>query len=94
MPKLTSKYFGQLEYQELSVFDFPAGVPGFEQERQFLLLEQHENRPLVFVQSLSRPDLCFLAMPALSLDPAYRLNLDPEDLRTLELAAGEPAAHW
>src|SRR5262245_12409051 len=87
MPQLNTKFFGRVEYQDQSVFDFPAGVPGFEEEKRFLLLEQHENRPLVFLQSLSQPELCFLALPVLCVDPDYRLSLEVEDLHNLELPA-------
>ncbi len=58
-----TRHFGVIQYQEDSVFDFPAGLPGFEDQRQFLLLERPDTRPLVFVQSLSAAGLCFITVP-------------------------------
>lgn len=89
MPKLSTVYFQELEYSNDAVFDFPAGLPGFEDQIAFLFLEQPHTRPLVFIQSLLNPGLCFLALPVLAVDPDYRLSLSPEDLAALGLE-GQP----
>lgn len=86
MPKLSTVYFPELEYSNEAIFDFPAGLPGFEDQIAFLFIEQAQTRPLVFIQSLINPGLCFLALPVLTVDPEYRLNLSPEDLTALGLA--------
>ena len=65
----TTKYFGPVAYEESNVLRFPAGLPGFEEERRFLSLEQPAHAPLVFLQSLTTPDLCFVALPASSIEP-------------------------
>ncbi|MBM3773623.1 MAG: flagellar assembly protein FliW [Acidobacteria bacterium] len=85
MPEFRTKYFNVVGYDEDSVLTFPAGLPGFDQERRFLPIEQPINKPLVFLQSLSHRELCFLALPVLTVDAAYRLNISPEDLRILGL---------
>jgi flagellar assembly factor FliW len=85
MPLIQTKYFGCVEYPEESVIEFPSGLPGFENERRFVILEQPENKPLVFLQSLSLSSLCFLALPVLTVDPGYQTAISPEDLAALEL---------
>jgi len=79
-----TRYFGPVEYEEASVLVFPEGIPAFEQERRFLLLRQPVNEPLVFLQSLDTPDLCFVTLPAAVVAPGFRLRLSPEDLQALE----------
>jgi flagellar assembly factor FliW len=92
MPQLETKYFGTLSYEEESVFDFPAGLPAFEQEKNFVFIETPEYAPLVFLQSLRQSALCFLALPVLAVDPAYRLSVSAEDGASLGLDRGrEPA---
>jgi flagellar assembly factor FliW len=86
MPLVETKYFGSMPYGEESVFDFPAGLPGFEDQSRFVFIETPQNEPLVFLQSLSHPELCFLALPILVVDQGYRLAVAPEDLAALELA--------
>lgn len=85
MPSVETKYFGSLAYAEESVFEFPHGLPGFDAENAFVLIETAESAPLVFLQSLVRPSLCFLAFPVQVVDRNYRLAVAPEDLETLEL---------
>ena len=67
---------------------FPEGIPAFEQEQRFLALRQPINEPLVFLQSLANPNLCFATLPALSACPGYQLSMTPEDLEALGLEAG------
>lgn len=88
MPRLSTVYFQELEYKNESVFDFPSGLPGFEDQIAFLFIDQPQNRPLVFMQSLINPGLCFLAVPVLVVDPGYRLNLSAEDFAALGFASG------
>jgi len=85
MPDCETKYFETISYDEDSVLHFPAGLPGFEHERRFLSLEQPANQPLVFLQSVTTPELCFVALPVTSIDPAYRLEMEEPDLELLGL---------
>ena len=90
MPTCKTRYFGELEYEPGSELHFPAGLPGFEQERRFVPIDQPHTRPLVYLQSLGDPQLCFVAMPARAVDPDYRLDLDEEALEVLGLAGSRP----
>lgn len=88
MPKLSTVYFPELEYSNQAIFDFPTGLPGFEDQIAFLFIEQPQTRPLVFMQSLLNPGLCFLALPVLTVDPEYCLSLSGEDSAALGLETG------
>ena len=88
MPICHAKYLGELEYHEQAIIRFPDGIPGFEHEREFLLIDRADLKPLVFVQSLHAVDVCLLALPILVACPDYRLQLAEADLETLELATG------
>jgi flagellar assembly factor FliW len=85
MPSVETKYFGILLYTEESVFHFPQGLPAFEEQKAFVLIETPERAPLVFLQSLTRPSLCFVTFPILLVDKSYRLAIAPEDLEELGL---------
>jgi len=85
MPQIETKYFGTLPYAEDSTFEFPFGLPGFENEKQFVLIELEQHAPLLFLQSSSQKNLCFLAFPILVADRDYRLRVTPDDLRALDL---------
>jgi flagellar assembly factor FliW len=85
MTTCRTRYFDVLEYQPDAVIRFPAGLPGFDDERQFILIEQPPHRPLLFLQSLSDPDLCFTLLPVLVLSPDYTLKMSPEDVDLIGL---------
>src|SRR5580658_642424 len=80
-----TRYFGTLEYEENSVLVFPEGIPAFERQTRFLAIRQPVNEPLVFLQSLADPNLCFAALPAQVACPGFRLRISPEDLSALDL---------
>ena len=79
MPTLTTRYFNQLEYSDDAPFQFAAGIPGFEEHTAFLFIEQPHTKPLVFMQSLHDPAVCFIGLPAKAVDPDYQLELSPEE---------------
>jgi flagellar assembly factor FliW len=85
MAQVETKYFGSMPCSEESVFVFPLGLPGFEDEKHFVPIELPQHAPLIFLQSLSHPALCFLAFPILVVDRDYHLAVTREDLAALEL---------
>jgi flagellar assembly factor FliW len=91
MPKALSRNFGAVEFAPDDRFVFPNGLPGFPRETAFLPVEIPEQLPLVYLQSLQTPDLCFLALPVNCLVPDYRLSASPEDLAVVDLP---PNAVW
>jgi flagellar assembly factor FliW len=85
MPQSLTKYHGEMEYDEQAVLHFARGLFGFEAETRFLPIDQPAMRPLVFLQSLSTPDLCFISLPVFVVDGEYSLSLRPEDLGAVGL---------
>ena len=83
MQVLTTQRFGVVEYAEQSIIRFPWGMPGFEQEKAFLLLRREAMAPLVFLQSVAREDLCFVTLPVGLIDLEYELKLSPEEEQLL-----------
>jgi flagellar assembly factor FliW len=88
MPRIQTKCFGRVEYAREAVFDFFQGIPGFEDETEFLFLEQPSTHPLLFMQSIAHSQVCFILLPILSADPHYKLRLTEDDLAALHLPPG------
>jgi flagellar assembly factor FliW len=72
---LQTKYLGMVECDENSIVYFPQGLPGFDELRRFVCLEQPEFRPLIYLQSVENPQICFLTLPVSAIDTAYRLEV-------------------
>jgi flagellar assembly factor FliW len=86
MPSFNTKSFGSISYQADAIVEFPAGLPGFEDRRKFVAVTLPHTEPLVFLQSLEDPGLCFITLPVLSIDRQYRLEVREEDLQTMGLS--------
>lgn len=83
MPEILTRRFGPICFDEGSVLHFPAGLPGFETRTRFLLVERSANAPVVFLQNIDSPDLCFFAVQVAAIDPNYQLAITEEDQRLL-----------
>jgi len=90
MRTFDTKNFAAVSYGTDSVIDFPAGLPGFEQRRRFVALQFPDTAPLVFLQSLEDPGLCFVTLPVRAVDPDYRLQVSAEDRELVGLPAVRP----
>ena len=53
-----------------------------------------DREPLIFLQSLEDPDLCFLTLPVLAVDPQYQLTVSKEDRELVGLAPGRTLTDW
>ena len=71
-----------------STIFFPNGLPGFPDETRFVLLQNAEERPFAWLQSLKTADLAFVVTSPFSLFPEYRPDVSDADLT----AVGSPAA--
>jgi flagellar assembly factor FliW len=87
MPVIESPHFGAIDYTEDKVLDFPYGIPAFHDQTRFLALERPETAPVIFLQSLSTPELVFMTLPVTLIEPGYRSDVGPEDLEALGLDA-------
>jgi flagellar assembly factor FliW len=89
MVQILSQRLGAISLDEAAILLFPAGLPGFEHCTRFALLERPAAAPIVFLQSLDRPEVCFLAAPVTEIDPAYQLAMTQEDLNCIGIPSAK-----
>jgi flagellar assembly factor FliW len=87
--KIETEFFGSIEFDRQSIIHFPLGLPGFEQARRFVCVEQPALRPLVYLQSLEDPWLCLPTLPARIIEPSYSIEVAPDEALTLDWANEE-----
>lgn len=64
---------------------FPSGLPGFEQQKGYLLLAKPDEAPFLRLQMVEEPNISFVAIaPAAVLDH-YQPDLSPDDVQALGL---------
>jgi flagellar assembly factor FliW len=89
MPEIDTAAFGRLDYADDAILEFPAGLPAFEDQTRFVLIERPDVAPLVFLQSLARSDLAFPALPVAAVSPDYQLDIPDEDRALLGLPGAD-----
>jgi flagellar assembly factor FliW len=75
--------FGELEIDPLDVLLFPSGLIGFENSRHFVLLADERQPVVTWLQSVSEPELAFLAVSPRRFVRDYRLRVAQSDLAPL-----------
>jgi flagellar assembly factor FliW len=86
MLRTPTKFLGDVEYTPDAIFSFPAGIPGFESHQEYLFLNIPEIAPLMFLQSVTSRNLCFVLLPILTVAPDFQLDLAVDELRQLGFA--------
>ena len=89
MKKIMTSRFGEIEAAEESIIHFAAGIPAFEEEREFIIIPYEEDSPYVFLQSVKTPELAFLMTMPLAFFPDYEFTIDDEVEAELGLTSPE-----
>ena len=79
-------------HADAAVITFPAGIPGFESCRRFVLMTAPEIAPFAHLNALDPPAASFLTIDPRLLDPAYDLTL--RDFERARLNAGTEPLLW
>lgn len=83
--QIKSKLLGDIEAEESQFIYFPDGIPAFENEKKFLLIEMQETTPFFYLQSVINPNLCFILADPFAFLPAYQIELEKEQEKRLQL---------
>jgi len=79
--KLNTKHFGEIDVEENNILDFEDGLPGFPDDRQFVLLENED--PFCWLQSVTDGDNAFILVDAFKVLPDYNPQVDKDELESL-----------
>ena len=93
--QIKSTRFGEFEVSEELVVQFPEGLPGFEDQKQFAFLPytvDEDNSPFAYMQSVQDPDLTLLLADPFLFFKHYSLDLNDEDAAQLGLSDSEETA--
>jgi len=86
MLKFTSNFFGELDVPHNKVIEFPSGILGFPDARRFVVLDQNEEIPFLWLHSIEEPAFAFIIMDPLIVKPEYRISAKRAEVADL----GEP----
>ena len=84
MIKLKTSRFGELEVEEDKIVDFPDGLIGLPDTKQFILID-HKDTPLKWLQAVDDPDIAFIVVPPDEISESYNVDIDNKVQNYLQL---------
>jgi flagellar assembly factor FliW len=75
---------GVLVIKDDQIYRFPKGIPGFEQETEFAIIDLEEG-PFSYLQSLKTEELAFLLTDPFVFCPGYEFELPAAEAEELEI---------
>ncbi|WP_010197007.1 flagellar assembly protein FliW [Bacillus sp. m3-13] len=87
--KIETKYHGLIEVQEEEVVNFPNGLPGFLEEKEFTVIPFSEDGTFFILQSVKTPELGFVLTNPFTFYPDYDFKLEDQAVDALELYSPE-----
>ncbi|WP_026570975.1 MULTISPECIES: flagellar assembly protein FliW [Sediminibacillus] len=83
--KIKTKYLGEVEIDREKVIAFPHGIPGFIEEKEFVLLDLPDNPVFQILQSINTQQLAFIVTAPYQFNSSYEVELDKAILDVLEI---------
>lgn len=87
--KVISDVLGEIDVNEEAVIRFEDGIPGFEDEKEFIVLELEENEPFVWLISVKTPYLAFMMIDPFKMFSDYEVELPQTALQKLKIEKAE-----
>lgn len=74
------------------IIHFPRGLAGFEQERDFILLQLRPDAPLLILQSTTRPEVGLLVADPYSFLNSYPVMVGEAEQKLLQISETDDTA--
>lgn len=78
-------YFGEIEIDASKIIHFEHGIPGFEEEKQFILQLIEEESGFQVLQSVQTANLAFIVTNPYAAVIEYNFELDEATVHALQL---------
>ncbi|MBM7540025.1 flagellar assembly protein FliW [Amphibacillus cookii] len=87
--KIQTKYFGEVEINEQHIMTFPNGLPGFQNQKQFILMDLPDNPVFQILQSIEQETVAFVLASPYQFYQDYHIDLDDSILEQLSITRPE-----
>ncbi|MFB1049911.1 flagellar assembly protein FliW [Paraliobacillus sp. JSM ZJ581] len=86
---IQTKYHGEITIDNDNLLTFPQGIPGFNNEKEFVLLELQYNSVFQVLQSTITPTLGFIVVNPYHIYHTYAFDLDDHTIEALEINSAD-----
>jgi flagellar assembly factor FliW len=89
--RIQTRMFGDIDITADDVIVFPAGIPPFNELREYCLLAREEEPGLCCLQAVRAPDIAFAVLPPAVIIGEYEIDLSDADAAEIQLERVEDA---
>ncbi|MEX0867594.1 MAG: flagellar assembly protein FliW [Pirellulales bacterium] len=89
--ELKTTRFGVLRVAESDILDFPEGLPGLEECREWVLLPDLRNDAVAWLQSTSSPEIALAVVSPRRFVADYTVRVSPAELQPLGMSSKHDA---
>ncbi len=82
---IQTKFFGEIDIQNEIIWSFPKGIPGFEEEKEFVLLPISDNPIFNVLQSVNVRDIALIVANPHNLIEDYSYDIDEPTIKLLDI---------
>lgn len=86
---IQTKFHGDIEINTSELWNFPKGIPGFEDEKEFILLPIEGNDIFQVLQSSNTPNVAFIVTNPYTLVADYSFDIDEPTIELLDVEKPE-----
>jgi len=83
--QIQTRFHGELTIQPDQIWNFPKGIPGFEEENEFTLLPIEGNDAFQVLQSIQTPTTAFIVANPYTLVDDYSFDVDEPTINLLSI---------
>lgn len=78
-------YMGEITINSVDIIKFDHGIPGFEDEKDFVILPIEENSVFQILQSVNTEELAFIITNPYAISTDYNFDLDEVTVHALNI---------
>ena len=87
--KFISKVHGEIQYEENNIINFNKGIPGFNELKNFILLDLQGYEPFKLLQSLENDEISLIVTSPYEFFNEYEIKLSEETIKNLKIDSPE-----
>lgn len=90
--KITTAYMGEVEINPTQIIKFEHGLPGFEEEKEFIQLPLSEESAYQVLQSVNTAGLAFIITSPYAIIADYNFDLEDSVIQALDIKSVDEVA--
>jgi len=88
---IKTRDFGEVQIDESTILNFPAGIIGFEDTKRYTLLSPlGDDKFPMWLQAVDNPDLCFVVYDPMEIYHDYKFEISDEEQEQLNINENVP----